>query len=106
MKFKIKMMSLAAENLRDIRRYISVELDNPYSAQKICGEIAKRINDLADNPFLYPLYEDEPWKSRGIRHLVVRKYIVYYFADERSKTVSVLKIAGGAQSPENRLQGI
>lgn len=106
MKYKLIMMSLAQENLRNIRHHYAVELDNPNSARKICGEIKKRINDLEDMPLIYPVYDVEPWKSRGIRHFTVRNYIIYYKADEAIKTVFVFKIAHGSQSPEHRLDGI
>lgn len=106
MKFKVIMMSLAQENLRDIRRYITAELNNPNSARKICGEVTKRIKALADMPLIYPIYDVEPWKSRGIRHFTVRNYIVYYKVDDALKTVFILKIAHGRQCPENRLDGI
>lgn len=106
MKFKVIMMSLAMENLRNIKSYITSKFNSPNSARKICGEITKRINDLADMPLIYPVYDVEPWKSREIRHFTVRNYIVYYKADETLKTVFVFKIAHAAQSPEHRLDGI
>lgn len=106
MKYRLIMMSLAQENLRNIRHYYTVELGNPNSARKVCGEIKKRINDLKDMPFIYPIYDVEPWKSREIRHFTVRNYIIFYKADEALKTVFIFKIAHAAQSPENRLDGI
>lgn len=105
MKFKIIMMSLAREKLRNILHYYAVELNNPNSARKICGEITKK-NDLSDMPFIYPIYDVDPWKHREIRHFTVRNHIVYYKADETLKTVFVFKIVGAAQNPENRLDGV
>lgn len=38
------------------------------------------------------LMDEEPWKSRGIRRLLVRNYFIYYRIDEDAGRVYVLNV--------------
>lgn len=104
--FKITYTPLAVSTLRSIGHYIENELKEPETAKKILSDIVRRIDDLAYEPFMYRLYEDEPWRSRGVRHFPVGSFIVYYHADNEARTVWILKIAYGGQSSGSQLRGI
>lgn len=106
MNYRVVMTALAKTSLRNARTYIARNLANPIAAKNVYNSIMKRIKDLKCNPCLYPILDCEPFKSMGVRSFPVGSYIVYYQADYAINTVFVLKIAGGAQSPENRMQGV
>lgn len=100
------MTSLAKTSLHSIIAYIAGNLANPIAAKNIRSSITKRIKALKYNPHLYQIVDCEPYKSKGVRSFPAGNYIIYYQADDSIKTVFVLKVAGGTQSPENQLHGI
>lgn len=106
MNYRVVMTALAKTSLHNAREYIAQSLDNPIAAKNVYNSIMKRIKDLKYNPYLYPLLDCEPYKSMGVRCFPVGNYIVYYQAEYTNNTVFILKVAGGAQSSENRLHGI
>ena len=106
MSYRVELTPPGSTSLRKIRWYISEQLKNPVAAKNICGKIMKQIKDLKYHPYLFPLVDNERFKGEEVRFFPVGNYIVYYSVDEQLKTVYILKIAGAAQSPEHRLDGI
>ena len=49
------------------------------------------------------LYEEEPWRSQGLRVLPVDNYIVFYLPDETSATVSIIRIMYGGRDIDKQL---
>ena len=50
-----------------------------------------------------PLYSDEPWYSRGVRYLPVRKYLVFYTVSAKDDTVFVSRILYGGRDVSKQL---
>lgn len=106
MNYRLIWTPLGQTDLRELRWYITNNLYNSTAADKIYNEIVKRAKDLTYDPYIYRLYEFEPYRSMGLRLFYVKKYIIYYMVDEALKTVSIVRIANGRQSDENRMKGI
>lgn len=106
MNYRIVIMPLAKANLLDIKDYIENNLQSPETAHNYIRKIMKRIALLSETPFIYPLYNDEPWRSKGLRHFPVDKYIVYYKVDEQTKTVNVVKVTYGMRDSSMQLKEI
>ena len=41
----------------------------------------------------------EPWRSRGMRVMVVDSYLVLYFVDDAGRTVTVARVMYGGMDP-------
>ena len=63
----------------------------------------KAIHSLEQMPMRHMLYEEEPWRSRGLRILPVDNYIVFYLPDETYTTVSVIRIMYGGRDIDKQL---
>lgn len=46
-------------------------------------------------PARFPLTEEEPWHTCGIRKMTVKNFLVYYLIDEEKKVVSVAAVVYG-----------
>lgn len=68
----------ARQDLKNIYAYITYTPLAPEAAEKLMNEIIQNVNTLDSMPERNPLYRDEPWHSRGVRYLPVRKYLVFY----------------------------
>ena len=80
------------DDIRNIHSYISNELLEPASAKNVTDRILKAVGSLSELSLRYPLYEKEPWYSRGLRKMSVGNYVVFYLINEESSTVIVLHV--------------
>ena len=92
------------DDVRNIYSYIANELLDPASAKNVADRILKAVASLSELPLRYPLYEKEPWQSRGLRKLTVGNYIVFYLANEETGTVIVLHVFYAGRNVEKCLE--
>lgn len=72
----------------------------------MADRILKAVASLSEIPLRYPLYEKEPWQSRGLRKMSVEKYVVFYLTNEESSTVIVLHVFYAGRNIEKCLDDI
>lgn len=91
-KWNITVLPEFRDDIRNIYSYISNELLELASAKNMADRILKAVASLSEMPLRYPLYEKEPWQSRGLRKMSVENYVVFYLTNEESSTVIVLHV--------------
>ncbi len=104
MKFEIVYTAGAKRDLRNIYEYIAQKLLVPETAAGQVQRIMKEIRSLDELPMRFRLYEDEPWHSRGLRFFPVDNYLIFYLPDERTCTVSVVRIMYGGRDIQRQMQ--
>lgn len=77
-EYTVDITEAAYEDLQAIRVHIADELKSPLNAAKQLERIAGEILSLDILPERYSVVEAEPWRSRGIRHMPVDNYTVFY----------------------------
>lgn len=82
MKYQIFYTDSAKQDLKNIYRYICDSLVEPEIAEKLTDKIMKSIRSLDEMPQRYRLFDEEPWRSRGLRILPVNNYLIFYLSDE------------------------
>ncbi|MDK9721203.1 MAG: type II toxin-antitoxin system RelE/ParE family toxin [Rhodospirillales bacterium] len=92
MTYKILWAYEAGTNLLGIRNYI--EAEDPRTAKRIAGLIKECALSLQTLP-----HRGKPGRKRGTRELVLPNlpWIIGYCVDERSRTVTILRIHHYAQ---------
>jgi len=93
--YKVNLTEPAENDLRDIARYIAFQLKEPTIALKMVQTIRDALSNLETNALAHPLARDERLAHAGYRPLVIKKYIAFYIADEKKKTVDVDRILYG-----------
>ena len=88
-KYEIKVTRQALEQMREIAHYISYDLMAPEAADNLLDDLKASILKLSVLPKKYPLIEEEPWRSEGVRKIVVKNFLVYYWIDEEYNKVQV-----------------
>ena len=91
-RYRIIVTPDAAADLIELRSYIANVLMAPGTALKYIRLIRKEIATLEILPSRIAPVDEEPWYSRGIRHLIVKNFYVYYRIDETAKTVFILNV--------------
>ena len=95
MAYKVNLTDYAVEQLREINRYIAQSLLSPDVASQWMQHIKKELASLDSLPNRYPLAEEEPWHTEGIRKMIVKNFLVYYWVEEEKKTVWVTAVVYG-----------
>ncbi len=103
MKFDVFYTANARSDLTGIFEYIAFDIIEPLTAQKLYSEIVAAVRSLETFPLRFPLYDNEPWRSRGLRKMPVKNYLVFYTVNEEKKTVNVIRIMYGARDIEKQL---
>ncbi len=103
MSWKIQYSETARNNLRELTVYIRDVLCAPVSSKKITKKILSSIKNLENFPEKYKLYQEEPWKSQGIRYFHVDNYIVIYSINQNSGIIYIHLILYGGMDISNQL---
>lgn len=91
----LRINPLALNDLKDIKEYISIELDNPKAANRLIEKIIKRYEPLVDHPYVGAELSGMIGINTDFRYLICEKYIIFYKVD--MKYVSVYRIFYGAR---------
>jgi len=94
----------AERDLRGIYEYIAFSLLEPEIAKKQARRIMEAVAKLSQIPLRCPLYEKEPWESKGLRVLPINRYLAFYLSVEERKTVVVVRIMYGGRDIGEQLR--
>ena len=79
-------------------QYISKILFVPETAQKWLDSLQCEIRKLDSMPSRYPLTAEEPWRTKGIRKMPFKNFLVYYLIDEDKNSVLVTAVIYGRRN--------
>jgi len=96
-RYKLKVMPVAANDLRGIYEYISQELSAPLAAHNLMEKVEKSFLFLREMPESCPRCQNGVLYQKGLRKLLVGNYIALYTIDKISKTVLVMRVVHGRQ---------
>ena len=103
MIYEVEVSEQADRDLREIFEYIAFELQSPENASGQLDRLEEQILNLDTMPERYRKYENEPWKSRGLRVLPVDNYVVLYIPDSNKKVVTILRVMYAGRDIDNQL---
>ncbi|WP_338822971.1 type II toxin-antitoxin system RelE/ParE family toxin [Mycoplasmopsis felifaucium] len=82
----------AKDDLVCIAKYITFKLSSPSIAQKQIKRIITAIKNLDEFPNMYPLCDNNFWKTRGLRAMPLDNYLVFYLPDEDHKIAKIYRV--------------
>lgn len=91
-EYEVKVTRQALEQMRAIVHYISYDLMVPDVADNLLDDLKSSILELSVLPKKHPLIEEEPWRSEGVRKVVVKNFLVYYWVDDEHNKVQVTAV--------------
>ncbi|MCK9224004.1 MAG: type II toxin-antitoxin system RelE/ParE family toxin [Candidatus Muirbacterium halophilum] len=90
--YYIKFTESAFNDLDEIYFYITHETSNENIADNILEEIEKSIYRLKEFPQIGNLINNNVFKKRGYRKLVIGNYIIIYKINQSLKSIYILRI--------------
>ncbi|MDE7281245.1 MAG: type II toxin-antitoxin system RelE/ParE family toxin [Ruminiclostridium sp.] len=103
MEFNLIFTEEFEKDLDEVLNYISDKLDNTIAAERLMDKISDKFLQLGDNPFLYPKCHDSKIARQGYRFAVVGNYLIFYMADEKTKTVYLSRFLYGGRNSKGNL---
>ena len=95
MRYEVKLTVQAIGQMEEAVQYISKILLEPETARKWADTLQCEIEKLDTMPSRYPLTDEEPWHTKGIRKMPVKNFLVYYLVDEKKKAVWITAVIYG-----------
>ena len=95
MGYEVKLTPQAIRQIKETVQYISKILLEPETARNLADTLQREIRGLDHMPLRYPLVEEEPWHTKGLRKMTVKNFLVYYMINEEKKIVWVTMVIYG-----------
>ena len=94
-QYTVMLTTQASNQILEYASYIQNELLNPQAARKFVKDLREVIAGLDTMPQRHPQLEEEPWRSQGVRKMIVRGYLVYFWINEQTAMVHVVAVIYG-----------
>ena len=98
MRYEVRLTIQAIGQIEETVQYISKILLEPETARKWADTLQCEIEKLDTMPSRYPLTDEEPWHTKGIRKMPVKNFLVYYLVDEKKKAVWITAVIYGRRN--------
>lgn len=106
MTYKVKLTEQAVVQIRETVGYISKVLMEPEVARHWSDRLKKEISTLDTMPRRYPLLNEEPWRTEGIRRMPVENFLVYYWVNDETSTVWITAVIYGKRDQLSALRSM
>lgn len=90
--YEVKVTKQAYGQMREIVLYITNELLAPEAAANLLDKMQEAISELSDMPKRHSLVDEEPWRSEGLRKIVVKNFLIYFWVDDENMRVQVTAV--------------
>lgn len=91
-EYKIKVTKYAMAQMKEIKNYIANELQAPQAAYTLMLEMKERVASLGIMPERNQLVHLEKWRDQGVRRVMVKNFIMYYWIDKAQQTVYITAV--------------
>ena len=75
-EYEVRVTRLALEQMKEIVHYISNDLMAPDAADNLLDKMKAEITKLSSFPKKHDLIDEEPWRTEGVRKVVIPSIII------------------------------
>ena len=90
--YKLEYLPIAQQDMVEIVRYISRELQNPSAADHLAVELVEAAEGLVGFPYAQPVYFPIRPLKHEYRKLLVRNHLMLYWVDESKKLITIARV--------------
>ena len=83
--------------MQQIAAYIAVDLCAPVSAKRLMEKLRDAFRRACGFPNSLPSVNDDFFRSKGYRKMIVDNYVAFVLIDEKNETISVVRVLYYAQ---------
>ena len=78
-EYEVRVTRQALEQMKEVVHYISNDLMAPDAADNLLDKMKAEITKLSSFPKKHALIDEEPWRTEGVRKIVVKNFLIYYW---------------------------
>ena len=93
--YDLKFLPAALQDMAEIVRYISHDLDNKTAANSLAEKLISSAENLREFPYSCPVYQPIRPLSNEYRKCIVQNYLMFYNVDESQKQINVYRVIYG-----------
>ncbi len=75
-EYEVRVTRQALEQIKEIVHYISNDLMAPDAAHNLLDKMKAEITKLSSFPKKHDLIDEEPWRTEGVRKVVIPSIII------------------------------
>lgn len=75
-EYEVRVIRQALEQIKEIVHYISNDLMAPDAAHNLLDKMKAEITKLSSFPKKHALIDEEPWRTEGVRKVVIPSIII------------------------------
>lgn len=75
-EYEVRVTRQALEQIKEIVHYISNDLMAPDAAHNLLDKMKAEITKLSSFPKKHDLIDEEPWRTEGVRKIVIPSIII------------------------------
>ena len=102
--YSLNITDIAEEDILSSVRYIANVLKAPAAANSLLDEVEKHEEILVTTPNRYPFVSDEYLAEKGIKFVMIKKYVMIYTVNEDEKSVTVIRFLHSRRDWKNILR--
>ena len=91
-EYEVRVTRQALEQMKEIVHYISNDLMAPDAADNLLDKMKAEITKLSSFTKKHALIDEEPWRTEGVRKIVVKNFLIYYWVDDENNRVQVTAV--------------
>ena len=91
-EYEVRVTRQALEQMKEIVHYISNDLIAPDAAGNLLDKMKAEITKLSSFPKKQAMIDEVPWRTDGVRKLVVNNFLIYYWVDDENNRVQVTAV--------------
>lgn len=102
--YKLEYLPVARQDMIEIVRYISQELQNPTAADQLAMELIDAGDGIPKFPYANPAFIPIKPLKHEYRKLLVQNYFIFYWVDEVKRLVTVARVVYAKRDYERLLE--
>lgn len=102
--YKLEYLPVARQDMIEIVRYISQELQNPSAADQLAVEFIEAGDSIPGFPYSNPAYTPIKPLKHEYRKLLVQNYFMFSWVDEGKRLVTVARVVYAKRDYERLLE--
>lgn len=102
--YRLEYLPVARQDMIEIVRYISEELQNPMAADQLATELIEAGDSIPGFPYANPAYMPIRPLRHEYRKLLVQNYLMFYWVDEGKQLVTVARVVYAKRDYERLLE--
>ena len=100
-EYKVDYSTDALADLETIYFNILLTSLNHVMANDVIQAIKDKVDSLYSFPLRFQIFDESPWKEKGIRSVICRHYYILYLVDEEKRVVTIYRICNTKQDINN-----